>query len=230
MRSLFYIDAKNIIFAGFYGTGKTEFCLNYALNLRESVKENINICDFDIINPYFRSREKLGMLKDYNIYILGNSLNNNIGQDLPAVSFNCIEPMLRGEYVIFDLAGSKNGFKALSFILDILFEKGYKLYLVVNAYRKESSSSEKIIDFIRSIEENTLFKFSGIVNNSHLLHFTDGDHVLHGQDIALDVSHKMDIPIEYTLLREDIYEKIRSKLKSNDVLTFKKLIMREDWQ
>ena len=170
------------------------------------------------------------MLKEYSVYILGDSLDNNIGQDFPAVSYNCIEPMLRGEYVIFDLAGSKNGLKALSFILDVLLEKGYKLYLVVNAFREESNSSEKIIDFIRSIEESTLLKVSGIVNNSHLLHFTDEDHVLFGQDIALDVSYKMNIPLEYTLLREDIYEKIGSKLKSNNIFTFKKLIMREDWQ
>lgn len=223
-------NIKNIIFAGWYGTGKTEFCLNYAINLSKNIKDKVNITDFDIINPYFRSREKLEILKGYNIKVLGNSLNNNIGQDLPAVSSNCIEPMLNNEYVMFDLAGSINGFKVLSFIKDILLEKGYKLYIIINVFREESISSLKIMDFIKSIEENTVFKVSGLINNSHLLQFTNEEHVLLGQDIALDVCKNMNIPLEYTFLRQDLYNKICSKLKSNYTLTFEKLIMRENWQ
>lgn len=134
------------------------------------------------------------------------------------------------EYVIFDLAGSINGFKALSYIKDRLLESGYMLYLVINVFREESSSCERIVQFIKDIQEITPFKVSGIVNNSHLLHNTEEEHVLYGQEIALEVCNKMNIPFEYTLLRKDIYDKIYLKLKSNHILTFDKLIMRESWQ
>ena len=221
---------KNIILSGWYGTGKTEFCLNYAIHLKKNTSLKVNVADLDIINPYFRSREKLEILKTYDIKVLGDSLNNNIGQDLPAVSSNVLEPMMNGEYVIFDLAGSINGFKVISYIKDKLIKNGYMLYLVINAFREESNSYEKIVDFIRSIEKITPFKVGGIVNNSHLLHLTEEEHVLYGQDIALKVCTVMDIPFECTFLRKDIYDKIYLKLKSKYTLTFDRLIMRENWQ
>ncbi len=221
---------KNVIFAGWYGTGKTEFCLNYAISLSKTVKERVNIADLDIINPYFRSREKVKMLNEYNIRVLGDSLKNNIGQDLPAVSSNVLEPMIKGEFLIFDLAGSINGFKALSFIRDMLIEKGYKLFVVINAFREESNKAEKIIAFIRSIEKETIFRVYGLVNNSHLLYDTTEEHILYGQEIALKVSSELNIPLEYTCVRYDIYDKISSKIKSINTITFDKLIMRESWQ
>ena len=44
-----------VIFAGNYGSGKTELSLNTAMGLSE--KGRTVLVDMDIVNPYFRSAE-----------------------------------------------------------------------------------------------------------------------------------------------------------------------------
>jgi len=51
------LDKRLVIVIGHYGSGKTEFSVNYAVKMKE-IFENVNIADLDIVNPYFRSREK----------------------------------------------------------------------------------------------------------------------------------------------------------------------------
>ena len=55
-------DARIRIFIGHYGSGKTEFAVNYAMALSK-LTSNVSLCDLDIVNPYFRSREKAVLLE-----------------------------------------------------------------------------------------------------------------------------------------------------------------------
>lgn len=55
-------DKRLVIVIGHYGSGKTEFAVNYAVKMKE-IYENVSIADLDIVNPYFRSREKRDFLK-----------------------------------------------------------------------------------------------------------------------------------------------------------------------
>lgn len=45
------------IVTGHYGTGKTEFAVNLALSLAAG-EAQVMLADLDIVNPYFRSRER----------------------------------------------------------------------------------------------------------------------------------------------------------------------------
>ena len=45
------------ILTGHYGTGKTEVSVNLALALAAE-GEQVMLADLDIVNPYFRSRER----------------------------------------------------------------------------------------------------------------------------------------------------------------------------
>ena len=44
------------LFAGHYGSGKTNIAVNLARRLRAS-NENVAIADIDIVNPYFRTKD-----------------------------------------------------------------------------------------------------------------------------------------------------------------------------
>lgn len=50
-------DKRIRVIIGHYGSGKTEFSINYAINLAKS-GQKVALADLDIANPYFRSREK----------------------------------------------------------------------------------------------------------------------------------------------------------------------------
>ena len=49
------------IITGHYGTGKTEFAVNLALALARE-RPRVMLADLDIVNPYFRSRERRDLL------------------------------------------------------------------------------------------------------------------------------------------------------------------------
>ncbi|MEI3363656.1 MAG: hypothetical protein V8R75_14635 [Oscillospiraceae bacterium] len=50
------------IITGHYGTGKTEFAVNLAMAMAAE-GQPVMMADLDIVNPYFRSRERRTMLE-----------------------------------------------------------------------------------------------------------------------------------------------------------------------
>ena len=62
-------DRRIRIITGHYGSGKTEFAVNYVKKLRESVDGRVAIADLDIVNVYFRSREKKEELEEKGIQL-----------------------------------------------------------------------------------------------------------------------------------------------------------------
>ena len=220
------------IVAGFYGSGKTEFCVNLAMDIARNTGEPVTIADLDVINPYFRSREKETQLAAHGIEIMGNALENNTGQDLPAVSFAFTSRIVRGDNVILDLAGGEAGVKLLASCYNaIQISKAPVEFLcVVNLFRPETNSAEKMAGFVRKINAMSKLSVTGLVNNGHMLHDTTARHVLASQQAALDAAALLGVPLRYTQLRQDIYEGIANEIKSDKVLVFEKLAMRETWQ
>lgn len=52
-------DDKRIrIIIGHYGSGKSEFAMNYVTKLRNEVEGKVALSDLDVVNVYFRTREK----------------------------------------------------------------------------------------------------------------------------------------------------------------------------
>ena len=71
------------LFAGHYGSGKTNIAVNYALHLK-ALGERVVIADLDIVNPYFRTRDSLKELNEAGIQLVSSAFaNTNV--DLPAL-------------------------------------------------------------------------------------------------------------------------------------------------
>ena len=71
------------LFAGHYGSGKTNIALNYARWLKRQGLP-VTIADLDIVNPYFRTKDSEAALKEEGIGLICSEFaNSNV--DLPAM-------------------------------------------------------------------------------------------------------------------------------------------------
>ena len=71
------------LFAGHYGSGKTNIAVNYAMLLADEGKK-VCIADLDIVNPYFRSKDSEKNLEERGIHLISSEYaNSNV--DVPAM-------------------------------------------------------------------------------------------------------------------------------------------------
>jgi len=226
------------IVTGYYGSGKTEFVLNLAMALARKNKRRVTIADLDVINPFFRSREREKELAPLGIEVMGSAIKNHVLQDVPAISYAFLSRIRAGENVIIDLAGGENGLNLLTSCYDAI--SAYQFLCVFNMYRPETDSPEKMVDFckrINAVSQRTgnanavrPLPITGLVNNGNLLAHTEARHVLESQNAVLMACNTLNLPLKYTLVQENIYKKIAPLLVSEKVLTFTKPQMRKDWQ
>lgn len=220
-------DKRIRIIVGHYGSGKSEFAVNYAMKLREETSEKIAISDLDVVNVYFRSREQEQMLEANNIHMIHSSINAPT-LDLPALSGEIAVPIKDKSYnYIIDVGGDSVGAKVLGRFSKMITEEEYEMLFVVNANREKTQTADDIIKYIKEIEFTSKLKVTGLINNTHLLRETTDDDIEKGQMLASQVSNKLEIPIKYTSCIESITNKLPSSIEGHIMPI--KLYMRQEW-
>ncbi|ODU55674.1 MAG: hypothetical protein ABT01_05640 [Clostridium sp. SCN 57-10] len=197
------MEKKITVFAGHYGSGKTNLSLNYAVYLRQK-HENVMICDVDIVNPYFRTKDSEEMLKQHGIRLISNQFANS-NLDIPSVppetasAFNDLSA-----YSVFDVGGDDSGAIVLGQYAARIAQSDYEMLLVVNKYRFMTASPESVLSYIREIEAASSLRFTGIANNSNLGDQTTLEHFWRGIDYANEISRLCGLPIRMHCLRADL--------------------------
>ena len=175
------LPARKTIVSGHYGSGKTEFSVSLAMRLNSLGVSKLAIADLDIINPYFRSRERRDMLKAAGIGVYGSAFDTEITAELPALGANSRAPLENPAYnVIIDSGGNSAGAIVLNQFKQYFTDDETMMIAVVNNNRPETDTVEKAIAHITAIEDITQIKVSKIVNNSHLLFDTSADTIASG--------------------------------------------------
>ena len=120
------------LFAGHYGSGKTNIAVNYALLLAREGKK-VCIADLDIVNPYFRTADSVKELTAAGIDLISPKFaNSNVDLPaLPAESYRLVHD--KRSYGIMDIGGDDRGAYALGrFVPFIKEENNYRMIFVAN--------------------------------------------------------------------------------------------------
>ena len=181
------------ILTGHYGTGKTEVSVNLALALAAE-GEQVMLADLDIVNPYFRSRERRPLLEKAGVRVISSQACSDA--DVPALPAELLAILenreIRG---ILDFGGVRVGARVLARFQPKIVQEDYQLIFVLNANRPEVREAESAVAYLRSIEAVTGLTCSGLVNNTHLCGETTPAEIRKGAALAEEVSRQTGIPV-----------------------------------
>ena len=203
------MDQKRLyLFAGHYGSGKTNIAVNYALHLAGEGKP-VCIADLDIVNPYFRTADSARELEEAGVKLIAPQFaNTNV--DLPALPAEAYRLVTdTNTYGIMDIGGDDRGAFALGrYVPAILQENSYKMVYVANCYRPLTATPEDALEVMREIEAACSLKFTDIINNSNLGCETTADLVLNSFDYVDKLSEISGLPLWMHTVRADLVQQL----------------------
>ena len=200
------------LFAGHYGSGKTNIAVNYALHLAAEGKK-VCIADLDIVNPYFRTKDSARELEAAGVHLVSPQFaNTNV--DLPALPAEAYRLVTdRETYGIMDIGGDDRGAYALGrYVPSILEENNYRMVFVANCYRPLIRTPEDAIEVMREIEAACGLRFTDIINNSNLASETTPETVLASLDYMEKLSGLSGLPIFAHSVEKSVAPGLEGKL------------------
>ena len=200
------------LFAGHYGSGKTNIAVNYALHLAGEGKPVV-IADLDIVNPYFRTKDSAAVLEKAGVALISPQYaNSNVDLPaLPAESYRLVQD--KSIYGIMDIGGDDRGAYALGrYVPAIKEENNYRMVFVANASRPLTRTPEEALEVMREIEAACGLRFTDIINNTNLASETTAQTVLDSLPYIEELSRLSGLPIFATTAVTAVAEMLEGKI------------------
>jgi len=203
-------NSKRItIFAGHYGSGKTNLALNFAKSLKSSGK-SVMLADLDIVNPYFRSKDSEDELKEQGIDLICSpfaSTNVDI-PSLPQSIYRTVQD--KKSYAVIDVGGDDVGSVVLGRLApSIKEENNYEMIFVVNFFRPITRNAEDAFEIMKEIENASSLKFTAIVNNSNIGEITTTDDIESTENELKKLCKLSSLPLLFTSVKSNIYDVVK---------------------
>ena len=200
------------LFAGHYGSGKTNIAVNYALKLAKEGKDVV-IADLDIVNPYFRTKDSAAVLDAAGVKLISPQFaNTNVDLPaLPAEAYRLVQD--KSIYGIMDIGGDDRGAYALGrYVPTLKEENNYRMVFVANASRPLTRTPEDALEVMREIEEACGLQFTDIINNTNLASETTPETVLASRDYIAKLSQLSGLPVFATSAETGVAAQLEGKL------------------
>lgn len=192
------------IVTGHYGSGKTNFAVNLAVDLCREGKQVV-LVDLDIVNPYFRSADFKPQLTEMGIEMIC-PIYANTNLDIPALGADIYSVFNEndGRYIIFDVGGDDAGAAALGRYAHLIQQEEFDMLYVVNRYRYLTRHPQEALEILREIEATSRVPVTGIVNNSNLGSQTTAQDIENAIGYGLDVAALAGVPVITVTARRDL--------------------------
>ncbi len=193
------------VFAGHYGSGKTNIAVNYAVRIKEATGKSVALADLDIVNPYYRAKDSTDRLEELGIRMISSPFaNSNV--DLPALpseAYAIIDD--ENTFAVCDVGGDDRGAYALGRYREGIMKSDYEMLMVVNMYRPLTRTVSEVLEMKEEIESAAGIPFTGIVNNSNIGPLTTKEDVVKSFDFIAEISQKTGLPLRFTAVWDKIY-------------------------
>ena len=215
------------IFAGHYGSGKTNLAVNLALYLK-GLHEKVAIADLDIVNPYFRTKDSARILAAAGIRLITSDYSNT-NAEVPSVPAAAKAVFDDAElYSVLDVGGDDRGALALGRYSHFINTRDdCEMLMVVNKYRPLSGDAQSVAEIREEIEGASHVRFSAIVNNSNLGKETTARDILDSLAFAGEISRVTGLPLKFTSVREDLCPELEGAVP--DIMPLK-IYSKQEWQ
>lgn len=186
------------IITGHFGSGKTNFSANLAIQLAGEGKK-VTVVDLDIVNPYFRTADFGELFAGHSIELV-KPMYANSNLDIPAISFDLERIAREDGILIVDVGGDDDGALALGRYADAFaaFSDEIEFYYVVNRFRYLMREAGDSAELLRAIEASSRMKATAIVNNSNLGSETSVQNILDGMAYAKEIAEVTGLPVALT--------------------------------
>ncbi|QNL43622.1 hypothetical protein H8790_09060 [Oscillibacter hominis] len=185
---------RRIIITGHYGSGKTEFAVNLALALA-GIGCKTALADLDIVNPYFRSRERRDMLERRNVRLIATS-QACTDADVPALPADIFTTFEDPDLVsVYDVGGDPAGARVLARFAPQINALDHEMLCVVNANRPQTATAQAASAYLRAIETVSGVAVTALVDNTHLCGETGERDLQKGRELIRQVSELTGLPV-----------------------------------
>lgn len=187
-------DHRLTVLVGYGGSGKTECAVNLALALRR-LGHPTALADLDVVNPYFRSRERRALLEEREIRLVATS-QACVDADVPAMPAE-LNTLLQDQrlYSVLDIGGGPGGARVLARYRPQLAAQPHRVCFVLNACRPGTNTVEKALESLKEIQTTMGVSVTHLIHNTHLCGETGQEEIRFGAQLAGSVSRASGLPI-----------------------------------
>ena len=186
------------IFAGRFGSGKTETAINYAVQEAKSLHPaSCILIDLDIVTPYFRTREKAEAMRERGVEVVAPSI---VGQhlDMPALTPQILGAIQQTERrVVLDVGGDQQGARALGQYSAAIQRQGYTMHFVTNPYRPFTGTLAGLRQSIAEIEASSRLQVTSLVSNPNLICETTPEQIAEGHARIEAFAEELGLPLAF---------------------------------
>jgi hypothetical protein len=200
---------QTILVTGHYGSGKTNFSLNLAVEFRRQGREVV-LADLDIVNPFFRTAEFTDLAEEHGITLVASDFAGpRTSVDIPALTGR-LDARIGGDAtLIIDVGGDDAGATAVGRYASRIRETGYSMLYVVSAYRYLVRDPAESLVLLGEIETAARLEATHIVNNSNLGNETRLDEIRAGVAYANKIAELSGLPILCTTARRELADSLK---------------------
>lgn len=194
-----FSDARVVILAGHYGSGKSEIAVQYA-RLMAQTGRRVLLADMDIVNPFFRSLDARILLEGDGVQVVA-PLFANTNVDVPALVPEITSSLHRSDtLVVLDVGGDGDGARVLGRYHRDLPAAETAMVFVFNASRPMTRTARAAALQMEEIAHASRQRFTHILNNTHLLEETNPLLVREGEREAMALSEQTGCPLAGTVV------------------------------